>query len=164
MYNSTTAPAVAFAVILISAIAVTSEGMQIWAKNNGFGQPKEKSKLVVRTTCDPAREVVLGNTQGLAALSAMSLEDTDGDTVKETVRFTGFNVQVISGSGATDGADRLSRNYRTPRTLYRQRSNQPENLSCRGHRLALRFETPPPNGGSSARTEAGLRKQFFRSA
>jgi hypothetical protein len=41
--------------------------------------------------------------QDLELLKKMEMVDNDGDGVAETVRFTGVNVQVVSGSGATDG-------------------------------------------------------------
>ena len=42
--------------------------------------------------------------QDLELLEKMEMVDNDGDGIDETVRFTGVNVQVVSGSGATDGA------------------------------------------------------------
>jgi hypothetical protein len=42
--------------------------------------------------------------QDLELLEKMEMVDNDGDGVDETVRFTGVNVQVVSGSGATDDA------------------------------------------------------------
>ena len=41
--------------------------------------------------------------QDLELLEKMEMVDNDGDGIDETVRFTGVNVQVVSGSGATDG-------------------------------------------------------------
>lgn len=41
--------------------------------------------------------------EDLELLEKMEMVDNDGDGINETVRFTGVNVQVVSGSGATDG-------------------------------------------------------------
>lgn len=95
-----------FGVFLVVASSSWSDALEICARDDGAGAPRDGSKIIVRTTCVAGREVSLGTTEDLQELSARnaveSFVDTDGDMTPETLRFTGINLQVVSGSGYTD--------------------------------------------------------------
>ena len=83
-----------------------AHALVVCAKDDGTGQPKEKSKLVLKTTCTAGKEVPIGiavtGTVGVDAkveVYSSELSVSNGD-----IDLTGGNLQVKSGSGTTDGA------------------------------------------------------------
>ncbi len=61
--------------------------------------------IIPTNTLQDDRLLIL-ETSGLDPLivASMSLEDLDGDLSNETIRFTGMNIQIVDGSGDTEGA------------------------------------------------------------
>jgi hypothetical protein len=81
----------AAAIVLALATCVGWErdaaAMSFCVRKDASGNIRENSAIHLRTVCRPGEKAL-----------AISLEDGEA-----TVRFTGVNVQVVSGSGATDG-------------------------------------------------------------
>ncbi len=80
--------------ILALGVASSAHAFQVCAKEdkNNPGHPKEKSKLYLKVACDPAKKEV-----------SVGLEVTGIVGTDAVVRVAGANLQVVSGSGTTNG-------------------------------------------------------------
>lgn len=96
MKNATTAATVA-AMILFTV--GQSHALVVCAKDDGTGQPKEKSKLVLKTACTAGKEVPIG----IAVTGTVGV-DARVEVYQADLSVTEGNLQVTSGSGATAGA------------------------------------------------------------
>jgi hypothetical protein len=76
----------------VLALAGQAHALVVCAKDDGTGQPKEKSKLVLKAACTSGKEVPIG----------IAVTGTVG--VDANVQFYGSNVQVVSGLGSTEAA------------------------------------------------------------
>lgn len=96
MKNVTTAATVA-AMILFTA--GQSHALVVCAKDDGTGQPKERSKLVLKTACTAGKEVPIG----IAVTGTVGV-NARVEVYQADLGVSAGNLQVTSGSGATDGA------------------------------------------------------------
>lgn len=77
--------------------ATQAHALVVCARDDGTGQPREKSKLVLKSTCAAGKEVEIGiAVTGTVGVDAkVEVYDADFDV-------TGGNVQVTNGAGVTN--------------------------------------------------------------
>lgn len=84
------------ALMAAAAIVVqssTASALQVCARNDGAGHPRENSKLILRAACRVGKEVPIG----------IAIDGTVGDDA--VVRIEGANLQVVNGTGATQNGE-----------------------------------------------------------
>jgi len=112
---------VAAAAAFVLSTASSGQALELCAKADRTDptQPREKSKISMRSICKPGREVSVGTTGGLALLQELDQSLSivvapaargAGDTPRrvpgpygKTLVFSGVNLQIVSGSGSTSG-------------------------------------------------------------